>query len=359
MPTNQSWKDRIDRICDRLDLSIPILLAPMAGACPVSLSSAIANEGGLGACGILLMQPPDIIKWASEFRSQSNGAFQMNNWIPDPAPVRNEKHESEIRNFIARWRADSSPIEKATRSPDFEAQFEAMLEVQPTAISSIMGVYTETAINRMKSASIPWLATATTVDEAKLAVHQGADVIVAQGTEAGGHRGTFAAEEAERSAAGLISLLPAIVDAVDVPVVATGGIADGRGIAAAITLGASAVQIGTGFLRTPEAAIPSAWSAALSTAVPSQTILTRAFTGRLGRSLVTEYAKAAVSADAPEPAPYPIQRQLTAIMTAESRRGNTLAGMQAWSGQSGYLARSEPAGDLVGRLWDDARQRLP
>ncbi len=354
-----SWNVRTEQFCRKLNLKIPILLAPMAGACPVSLSSAVAREGGLGACGVLLMQPSAIIDWAKQFRSESNGLFQMNNWIPDPTPVRDEIHEQQIRDFLANWHPDSGSAGPILATPDFEEQCEAMLQVQPAAISSIMGVYPPPFVERMKKSGIYWLATATTVEEAKLAVSMGADAVVAQGFEAGGHRGTYVAGDAQRAAGGLISILPAIVDSVNVPVVATGGIADGRGIAAAITLGASAVQIGTGFLRTPEAGIPSAWSDAIGTTMPNHTILTRAYSGRLGRSIATDYAKSAESVDAPEPAPYPIQRGLTGSMTGQARRDNDLARMQAWTGQSGFLSSAEPAGQLIARLWDDAQKLLP
>ena len=305
------------------------------------------------------MQPSAIVDWAQQFRSESNGLFQMNNWIPDPVPVRDQFHEQQIRDFLANWHPDSGSARPIPETPDFEEQCEAMLEAQPAAISSIMGVYPPPFIERMKKAGIDWLATATTVEEAKLAVSMGADAVVAQGFEAGGHRGTYVAGDAQCAAGGLISILPAIVDSVNVPVIATGGIADGRGIAAAITLGASAVQIGTGFLRTPEADIPSTWSDAIGTVMPNHTILTRAFSGRLGRSIATDYAKAAESVDAPEPAPYPIQRGLTGSMTGLARRDNDLARMQAWTGQSGFLSSAEPAGQLIKRLWDDAQKLLP
>ena len=359
MSNSMSWNVRTEQFCRQLNLKIPILLAPMAGACPVSLSSAVAREGGLGACGVLLMQPSAIIDWAKQFRTESKGLFQMNNWIPDPAPVRDEIHEQQIRDFLANWHPDSGSARPIPETPDFEEQCEAMLEAQPAAISSIMGVYPPPFIERMKQAGIDWLATATTVEEAKLAVSMGADAVVAQGFEAGGHRGTYVAGDAQCAAGGLISILPAIVDSVNVPVIATGGIADGRGIAAAITLGASAVQIGTGFLRTPEAGISSAWSDAIGTTMPNHTILTRTFSGRLGRSIATDYAKAAESVDAPDPAPYPIQRGLTGSMTGQARRNNDLARMQAWTGQSGFLSSAEPAGQLIKRLWDDAQKLLP
>ena len=149
-----------------------------------------------------------------------------------------------------------------------------------------------------------------------------------------------------------------MVDAVDVPVIATGGIADARGIAAALMLGASAVQIGTGLLRCPEAGLPSAWSQALATAKPEDTMLTRAFSGRAGRSIATEYARAAAGSTAPRPAPYPIQRALTAAMRKEAVAKDNLRSMQAWAGQAAALAVARPALEVVQKLWSGTEQLL-
>jgi nitronate monooxygenase len=178
-------------------------------------------------------------------------------------------------------------------------------------------------------------------------------VVVAQGAEAGGHRGAFDPALAERQLIGLFALLPAVVDAVRVPVVATGGIADARGIAAALMLGASAVQIGTGFLRCPEAGINPLWAEALSRTAPEDTMVTRAFSGRAGRSIATRYARAA--AEAPAPAPYPVQRGLTAAMREAAQKDETVDRMQAWAGQAAALAQAEPAAALVQRLWHEAK----
>jgi nitronate monooxygenase len=157
---------------------------------------------------------------------------------------------------------------------------------------------------------------------------------------------------------GLFSLLPAVADAVRVPVVATGGIADGRGVAAAMMLGASAVQIGTGFLRCPEANIHPAWADALARTAPEDTMVTRAFSGRAGRSIATAYVRAAADPRAPVPAPYPVQRGLTQAMRSAAMREGDVERMQAWAGQSAMLARAEPAGDLVRQMWKDALDLL-
>ncbi len=335
-------------------LRIPILMAPMAGACPASLAIAVGNAGGMGACGTLLMQPEAIAAWVAEYKSGSNGAFQLNIWVRDPEPFRDAENEARLRDFLSGW-GPPVPADATDRAPpDFDAQCQAMLAANPPVISSIMGAFEASFVTRMKEANIRWFVTATTVKEALMAQEAGADVIVAQGMEAGGHRGTFRATDAETELVGLFSLVPAIVDAVDVPVIATGGIADARGIAAALILGASAVQIGTGLLRSPEAKIAPAWADAIGSLKPEDTISTRAFSGRLGRSIRNRYAVAAASAGAPTPAPYPVQRGLTQAMRDEATRQGDIDRMQAWAGQSGRLARSAPAGDIVTDLWREA-----
>jgi nitronate monooxygenase len=176
--------------------------------------------------------------------------------------------------------------------------------------------------------------------------------------EAGGHRGCFNEANAEREQVGLFALVPAVRDAVKLPLVATGGIADGRGVAAALLLGADAVQIGTAFLVCPEAKIHPAWAKALAGAAPEDTVISRVFSGRAGRSLATEYVRAATSTMAPPPAPYPVQRGLTSAMRAEAQQAGDIQRMQAWAGQSAGLARAMPAADVVRWLWDQARQLL-
>jgi nitronate monooxygenase len=230
-----------------------------------------------------------------------------------------------------------------------------LLGAAPPIVSSVMGLYPADFVKRLKAKRIAWFANVSTVAEARAAEAAGADVIVAQGMEAGGHRGCFDQAAAERQMVGLFALLPAIVDAVGVPVVATGGIADGRGVAAALALGASAAQIGTTFLRCPEAGIRPARAAALANTAPEDTMITRAFSGRAGRGIATAYVRAAAGTSAPACAPYPVQRGLTAAMRADALQAGDVERMQAWAGQSAALGRVQPAGEMAREIWESGR----
>jgi nitronate monooxygenase len=353
-----TFRARSRAFCDRFGVRVPILLAPMAGASAPELSIAVANAGGLGACGALLMQPDKILEWAETVRAASNDRFQLNLWVPGPPATRDRDHESRVRAFLMGWGPPVPPEAGDSTPPDFAAQCEALLAANPPVVSSVMGIFPPEYVARVKARGIAWFAITSTLAEAKLAAAAGADAIVVQGAEAGGHRAAFRADRAEQELVGLFSLLPAVVDAVDVPVVATGGIADARGVAAAFALGASAVQIGTGFLRCPEAKINPAWAEALRTTTPERAVLSRAFSGRAGRSVSTAYVRAATAEDAPAPAPYPVQRGLTTPMRAAAAKSGDIDRMQAWAGQSAALARSAPAGELVRSFWEDAQAML-
>jgi nitronate monooxygenase len=302
------------------------------------------------------MKPHEIVAWAQEVRGSNNRRFQLNLWIPDPPPQRDAAHESRVCEFLGKWGPPVSPDAGNATPPDFSAQCEALLRAAPPIVSSVMGLYPAGFVARLKQRRIAWFANVSTVAEAKAAEAAGADVIVAQGMEAGGHRGCFDAREAEQQLVGLFALVPAVVDAVKVPVVATGGIADARGVAAALALGASAAQLGTAFLLCPEAKIHPAWAKALALAAPEDTVVSRVFSGRAGRSLATEYVRAATATDAPAPAPYPVQRGLTSAMRADAQKSGDVQRMQAWAGQSARLGRSEPAGEVVRRLWKGTQE---
>jgi len=356
--TRKNPKNRALDFCQRFGMKLPVFEAPMAGACPASLAIALANAGSMGAMGALLTSPEGIAEWATEFRAGSNGPFHMNLWIPDPAPRRDAEAEARVREFLGRWGPPVPPEAGDAAPPNFEKQCEAMLAAAPAAISSIMGLYAPEFVRRMKQRRIAWFATATTVAEALAAETAGADAILAQGFEAGGHRGSFDPARAARQCVGLFALVPHLADRVSIPIIAAGGIGDGRGVAAALTLGASGVAIGSALLQCPEAKTHPAWTRALATVEPEHTVLTRAFSGRLGRAIATDYVKAANSPEAPPPAPYPVQRGLTAAMRQAGQRTGDVHRMQVWAGQSAALGRPEPAGEFIRRVWSEAEPLL-
>ncbi|MBW0125588.1 NAD(P)H-dependent flavin oxidoreductase [Pseudonocardia oceani] len=343
---------RVAEFCDRYGLRVPVLSAPMAGACPPGLAAAVADAGGMGAAGVVLDSPERIAAWAAEFRAASDGPFQLNLWVPDE-PVDDPARVAAAAAFLERL---GTPGPAAEPAPVFTEQCEALLAARPTAVSSIMGLFEPAYVERLHDAGVAWFACATTLDEALAAQDAGADAVVAQGMEAGGHRGTFDQDAAEGTSVGLFALVPRLADHLDVPVVAAGGIADGRGLAAALALGASAVQVGTALLRTPELGIPPEWSAALDGLAPEATVTTRAYTGRLARAAPTPYVTAWSEPGAPLPAPYPEQR----AMVARLRRGEPRRVDRAnhWAGQNAALARPEPAGEVVTRMWEEARGLL-
>ncbi len=343
---------RVHEFCDRYGLRMPILEAPMAGACPPELAVAVAEAGGMGASGVVLDPPDRIAAWVERFRGGSAGPLQLNIWVPDPV-VEDAGRTAAATAFLHRF-GSAGPAGGSV--PAFTEQCAAMLAAAPTAVSSIMGLFDADYVARLHERGIAWFATATTLDDALAAQHAGADAVIAQGMEAGGHRGTFDPDAAERTTVGLVALVPHLVDHLRVPVIAAGGIADGRGVAAALALGASAVQVGTALLRTPEAGIDPAWSASLDGLRPERTVPTRAYSGRLGRAAPTPYVTAWAEPGAPPPARYPTHRALV----TRWRRGDAPGVDRAnhWAGQSAALATTEPAGQVVTRMWDEARALL-
>jgi nitronate monooxygenase len=345
-------EQRVEQFCARFGLRVPVLEAPMAGACPAELAIAVAEAGGMGANGVVLDPPSRIASWVERFRAGSAGPFQLNIWVPDP-PVDDPDRRRAAEQFLTRFGEAGDP---GPAAPVFAEQCEAMLDARPPVISSIMGLFDRDFVERMHGRGIAWFACATNLADAVAAQEAGADAVVAQGMEAGGHRGTFAAQEAEQVDVGLFALLPHLVDRLRVPVIAAGGIADGRGVAAALALGASAVQVGTALLRSPEAGIDEAWSGGLEGLAPERTVTTRAYSGRLGRAVPTPFVAAWAAPEAPEPAPYPDQRRLV----GRFRRGapGGVDRVNHWAGQSAALAPAAPAGEIVERMWSVARGLL-
>jgi nitronate monooxygenase len=342
----------------RLGIEHAIILAPMAGGAGTpELVAAVSNAGGLGTLGGAYSTPDQISAAIAAVRQRTDRPFGVNLFaggfvaadrVVDPAPMLAilTRHHAEL----------GLPPPTAPRpQPDpFPAQLEAVLAARPAAFSFTFGIPTAEQMMRLKAAGIYVLGTATTVTEARMLVEAGVDAVIAQGSEAGAHRGTFAAPF-ERAMVGIVALVPAIVDALARaasarPVIASGGIMDGRGIVAAQALGAVAVAMGTAFLVCEEAGVPEAYKAALLRAPEDRTAVTRAFSGRPARGVVNafwEEVEAAAAGSAEIVPPFPVQNALTRPMRNAAAKAGDAERLSLWAGQGLRLARRMKAAELV------------
>jgi nitronate monooxygenase len=237
---------------------------------------------------------------------------------------------------------------------NFDEQLDAVCKAAPPIVSFTFGLLPEQAAKRLKAQGAYLIGTATTVEEARVLEHSGVDAVVAQGSEAGAHRGTFAVP-AEEALVGTVALVPQVVDAIRIPVLASGGIMDGRGIVAALALGASAVQMGTAFLACKEAGTNAAYRSALATAYEDQTTLTRAFSGRMARGLRNEFIER-WNASALTHLPYPWQNALTQPMRRAASAAKQPELLSLWAGQGVRLMRELSAEQLMSKLKDEIKQ---
>ncbi|MHA1527578.1 MAG: NAD(P)H-dependent flavin oxidoreductase [Alphaproteobacteria bacterium] len=347
------WPDRW--ICDLLGIEHPIIQAPMAGSDTAALATAVANAGGLGSRGCAAMSPEQFSAAYGEARAATNGALNMN-FFAHRAPGDDEQKAARARALLAPFymEFDLGEVPKVTEAyiPFGEAVFEAVLEARPPVVSFHFGLPEARFVAALKDAGTVILCTATTPAEARDLEARGVDAIIAQGWEAGGHHGFYLTEKSAQT--GTMALVPLIVDAVGVPVIAAGGIADGRGIAAALALGAAGVQIGTAFLSCAESGIAGPHRAALMASDGSDTRPTRAFTGRPARGVVNRYMAAleAHEGDLPD---FP----LMAAVSGPLRKAGAAAGspdfLSLWSGQAVGLNRETTAAELVERLVEETR----
>ncbi|MEI7443925.1 MAG: nitronate monooxygenase [Burkholderiales bacterium] len=339
-------------IARRLGTALPIVQAPMAGGITTPAMVAAACEAGLlGSLAAAALPPARIRDEVAAIRALTTKPFAVNLFVLDEPGTFPRDGEAASIARLAEWRAryglpaQASPAKVCESSAE---QLAAVIEAAPSAASFHFGLPPRDAIDALKRAGSLVLGSATNVAEAHAWAEAGADAIVAQGGEAGGHRGTFIGG-VEEGAIGTMALVPRLVDAVDVPVIAAGGIMDGRGIAAAFALGAVGVQMGTAFLACDESGAHPAWKAVLAEADTRGTRLTRVFSGRHARGLVNGFMDAMRPHEDAGPV-YPVQNALTGEMRAAATRAGDVEAMSLWAGQAAALARRLPLGELVARL---------
>ena len=345
-------------LLDLLGISHPIILAPMSGFTSPDLVAAVSNAGALGSLGCGTLPNHAIHDQVGAVRRATNRSFNLNFFV-HPVPRIDADAARRVGTRLAGYYEEfglGTVPEPSDPFPHFdEERLQLVLDLEPHVVSFHFGLPPADAVKRIKQRGTVVLSSATTVAEARQLEAEGADAIIAQGYEAGGHRGTFS----KGDGAGLIgtmALVPQIVDAVHVPVIAAGGIADGRGIAAAFALGASGVQIGTAFLGCPEAAVPAIHREALHAAADEDTRLTRVFSGGLARALRNRLIDELGDAEALE---FPAQASLTRALLQAGSDAARAAFLPLWAGQAAPLIRDLPAAKLIEALVAEAQSRLP
>ena len=337
----------------KLGIEYPIIQAPMAGGGDTpELVASVGNAGALGFIGAAYLTPAQIIEAGRVVRTKTERPFGINLFAPSPAPevpANPEKALNRLAPFFAELGLPA-PALPAKTSESFPEQLEAALRTEAAFISFTFGLLPADAVAAIRRKERLLFGTATTVDEAIALEKSGVDGAIAQGSEAGGHRGTFGGDF-QSGMIGTLALVPQIVDAVRVPVIASGGIMDGRGVAAALALGAGAVQMGTAFLGCEESGVPYAYKEALLGAREDQTRVTRAFSGRPARGIVNRFMTEVESGDTRDAIlPFPLQNSVTRPLRAAAAKQGRAEFLNLWGGQGVRMARRQSAAELVRRL---------
>jgi len=344
------WPDR--RILDLFAIEQPILQAPMAGASGSAMAIAVSNAGGLGALPCALLGPQQIRQELETFRQASRGPLNVNFFChapPADEPARIERWKQALKPYYEEVGADfDAPTPVSSRAPFDDNACALVEEYRPEVVSFHFGLPEPRLLARVKASGAKVISSATTVAEALWLERHGCDAIIAMGYEAGGHRGMFLSDDLN-SQVGTFALVPQIADAVGVPVIAAGGIGDARGIVAAFTLGAAAVQLGTAYLFCPESRVSPAHRRALHSAQESETALTNLFTGRPARGIVTRIMRELGPISGLAPA-FPLAGGALMPLRAISEPQGNSDFSNLWSGQALRLGVELPATELTRRL---------
>lgn len=353
-----SWPD--DRITSLFGIALPIIQAPMAGAALADMASAVSEQGGLGSLACALLDGARIDAELAHIRAATNKPINLNFFCHRPTefdPQREAAWRERLKPYYRELGLDPDvPVAPSHRGAFDEAGCALIEKWRPEVVSFHFGLPAPALIDRVRTTGAKIISSATTVQEARWLEAHGCDAIIAQGSEAGGHRGMFLTDDVF-SQIGTMALLPQIVDAVSVPVIAAGGIADARGIVAAFALGASAVQLGTAYLHCPEARLSPAHRERLASAESDQTAITNLFTGRPARGIVNRLMREQGPMWEGVPA-FPLAGGSLAPLRAASEPSGSADFMPLWAGQNFRLARPLPAAKLTEMLWMETLQCL-
>jgi len=353
------WRDR--RLLDLFRIEHPILQAPMASAMDAELAIAVAKAGGLGALPAGMLNAEKLRAQVEQFRlATANKPVNLNFFTHKP-PVPNNAREHAWREKLNPYYAEfgidpSAPVPVTNRTPFNSEMCAVVEELKPEVVSFHYGLPEEGLVKRVKASGAKVISSATTVSEARYLEKNGCDAVIAQGSEAGGHRGMFLGEDVATQV-GLFALLPQVVDAVRIPVIATGGVADARGLVAALVMGAAGVQIGTAFLFCPEAKILPPHRAALRAARDDSTVLTNVLSGRPARGLINRVIRelGPISDVAPQ---FPLASGALAPLHAKAQAQGSGDFSPMLAGQAAALGRELPAGALIEVLVSEAQDLM-
>lgn len=348
------WPDR--RILDLFGIELPILQAPMAGSSDAALAIAVSAAGGLGALPCAMFTPEQFRTQMGIIRQQTARPVNVNFFChrpPQPDAAREAAWRRRLGAYYAEFGIDPATVPTGPGRAPFDAAFcDLVVELRPEVVSFHFGLPEKTLLGRVRETGARIVSSATTVEEARWLEGEGCDAIIAQGYEAGGHRGMFLTDDTSAQP-GTFSLVPQVVDAVSVPVIAAGGIADARTMVAALALGAAAVQVGTAYLRCPESVIHPLHREALRHARDDGTVLTNVFTGRPARGLVNRFIREVGPINAESPA-FPLATGAVAPLRTRSEAAGKGDFSPLWAGQSAALAREMPATALTRSLAEEA-----
>jgi nitronate monooxygenase len=338
-----------------LGVELPVIQAPMAGVQVGSLAIAVSNAGGLGSLPCAMLTLEQVRAELGRIRDATRRPYNVNFFChapPQPDAAREAAWRAALAPFYAEYGIDAASIPPGPGRAPFTAEAAALLaEFEPRVVSFHFGLPSAELLARVKAWGAKVLASATTVDEARWLEARGADAVIAQGAEAGGHRGIFLSEDLATQV-GTFALLPQVVRAVKVPVIAAGGIADARGVAAAMELGAAGVQVGTAYLLCPEATTSAVHRAALKSDAARQTALTNLITGRPARGIVNRLMRELGPINPVAPA-FPLATAALAPLRAKAEAAGRGDFSPLWCGQNPTGCREIPAADLTRALAAD------